>query len=96
LIPRSAAGKWRTALAVLHDRIFAESTNFHPFEAAVDLPPSPLDLMLVDDEVFVYSYGLTPIYPLHHTEGSQLASRPTPVLISHFGKSHFSLAISPR
>lgn len=52
LIPRSSAGKWKTELLKLHYRIFAESANFHQFEANPDLPLPPLDLMLVDDEVF--------------------------------------------
>jgi hypothetical protein len=34
-------------------RKFAESANFHQFEAAIALPLPPVDLMLVDDEVFV-------------------------------------------
>ena len=53
LIPRSAAGKWRMALIALEYRIFGESANFHQFEAGIDLPLPPVDLMLVDDEVFV-------------------------------------------
>jgi hypothetical protein len=52
LIPRSSAGEWKIELLKLHYRIFAESANFHQFEASPDLPLSPLDLMLVDDEVF--------------------------------------------
>lgn len=52
LIPRSAAGKWRAELITLHYRIFAESPNFHQFEASPGLPLPPLDLMLVDDEVY--------------------------------------------
>jgi hypothetical protein len=32
---------------------FAESANFHQFETAIALPLPPVDLMLVDDEVFV-------------------------------------------
>ncbi|MEO7100894.1 MAG: hypothetical protein ABI162_16160 [Luteolibacter sp.] len=52
LIPRSSAGKWRTELAQLRYRLFAESANFHQFEAHPELPLPPLDLMLVDDEVF--------------------------------------------
>lgn len=52
LIPRSAAGQWKTELAKLGYRIFAESRNFHQFEAPPGLPLPPLDLMLVDDEVF--------------------------------------------
>jgi hypothetical protein len=40
-------------LCALDYRIFAESANFHQFEAAIALPLPPVDLMLVDDEVFV-------------------------------------------
>lgn len=52
LIPRSSAGRWKAELLQLHYRIFAESTNFHQFEASPGLPLPPLDLMLVDDGVF--------------------------------------------
>ena len=33
-------------------RVFAEPENFHQYEATQDLPLAPLDLMLVDDEVY--------------------------------------------
>ncbi|MBC7981159.1 MAG: hypothetical protein H7Y36_11405 [Armatimonadetes bacterium] len=52
LIPRSSAGKWKTELFKLRYHLFAESANFHQFEAHPDLPLPPLDLMLVDDDVF--------------------------------------------
>lgn len=52
LIPRSSAGRWQAELLKLHYRIFAESANFHQFEAPPGLPLPPLDLMLVDDGVF--------------------------------------------
>ena len=52
LIPRSSAGKWRNELAKLHFHLFAESPNFHQYEAADELPLPPVDLMLIDDEVF--------------------------------------------
>ena len=52
LIPRSSAGKWKAELLKLRYRIFAESANFHQFESPPELPLPPLDLMLVDDEVF--------------------------------------------
>jgi hypothetical protein len=52
LIPRSAAGLWKDELLKLRYHVFAESANFHQFEAHPDLPLPPLDLMLVDDEVF--------------------------------------------
>jgi hypothetical protein len=52
LIPRSSAGRWQTELLNLRYRLFAESANFHQFEADPELPLPPLDLMLVDDEVF--------------------------------------------
>jgi hypothetical protein len=52
LIPRSSAGKWKADLATFNYRVFAESTNFMQFEASSGIPLPPLDLMLVDDEVF--------------------------------------------
>ena len=52
LIPRSAVGRWVAELSALHYRLFAESANFHQFEAPPGFPLPPLDLMLVDDEVF--------------------------------------------
>jgi len=52
LIPRSSASQWRTEILKLHYRLFAESANFHQFEPHPDFPLPPLDLMLVDDEVF--------------------------------------------
>lgn len=52
LIPRSSAENWRTELSQLRYRTFAESSNFHQYEAAAELPLPPVDLMLVDDEVF--------------------------------------------
>lgn len=53
LIPRSAAGDWNAALCGLSYRLFAESDNFHQYEAPADFPLPPIDLMLVDDEVFL-------------------------------------------
>lgn len=52
IIPRSAAGRWKAELLNLGYRIFAESANFHQFEAPPARSLPPLDLMLVDDEVF--------------------------------------------
>ena len=52
LVPRSSAGKWKTELANISYGIFAESANFMQFEASSGIPLPPLDLMLVDDEVF--------------------------------------------
>lgn len=52
LIPRSAAGKWRAELLNPRYRIFAESPNSHRFEAPPEFPLPPLNLMLVDDEIF--------------------------------------------
>ncbi len=48
LVPRSAAGRWKTVLSDLRYRLFAESANFHQYEAPHGFPL----LMLVDDEVF--------------------------------------------
>jgi hypothetical protein len=53
LIPRSAAGKWRAVLSELQYRLFAESANFHQYEAPQEFPLPPVDLMLVDDDVFL-------------------------------------------
>lgn len=47
IIPRSSAGKWRDELAKLRYRLFAESLNFHQYEASPELPLPPLDLMIV-------------------------------------------------
>jgi len=52
IIPRSSAGKWREELVKLRFHLFAESTNFQQYEAAGELPLPPVDLMLIDDEVF--------------------------------------------
>lgn len=52
LIPKSSAGQWKAELGKLRFGVFAESVNFLQFEAAADLPLPPIDLMLVDDEVF--------------------------------------------
>jgi hypothetical protein len=52
LIPRSAAGRWGAELTNLRYRKFGESSNFQQFEAAPEFPLPPVDLMLVDDEVF--------------------------------------------
>ena len=52
LIPRSAAMAWRSALSALSYRVYAESQHFHQYEASQDFPLAPLDLMLVDDDVY--------------------------------------------
>lgn len=52
LIPRSSAAKWREVLMGLNYRSFAESANFHQYEAPEEFPLPPVDLMLVDDAVF--------------------------------------------
>lgn len=39
-------------LVGLRYRIFAESPNFHQYEASAEVPLPPIDLMLVDDDVF--------------------------------------------
>ena len=52
LIPRSSASKWRELLMALNYRSFAENSNFHQYEAGGDLPLPPVDLMLVDDDVY--------------------------------------------
>lgn len=52
LIPKSSADRWKKEFLTLRYRIFAESANFLQFEAHPELPLPPVDLMLVDDEVF--------------------------------------------
>ena len=52
LIPRSSAERWKAEFLTLHYRVFAESTNFLQFEARSGFPLPPVDLMLVDDDVF--------------------------------------------
>ena len=52
LIPRSASMAWRSALMAMSYRVFAESESFHQYEATQDFPLAPVDLMLVDDDVF--------------------------------------------
>jgi hypothetical protein len=52
IIPRAAAVAWREALMGLSYRIFAESENFHQYEAGQEFPLAPVDLMLVDDDVY--------------------------------------------
>lgn len=65
LIPRSSAASWRAVLVELNYRLFAESPNFHQYEASPELPLPPVDLMLVDDAVFeVLMQGKTDIGPI--------------------------------
>lgn len=52
LIPRTASDAWKVALHELSYRLFAMSDNFHQYEAPPDFPLPPIDLMLVDDDVF--------------------------------------------
>ncbi|RYD30684.1 MAG: hypothetical protein EOP87_16205 [Verrucomicrobiaceae bacterium] len=52
LIPRSSAESWRIELVSLRYRLFSESPNFQQYEASPDFPLPPVDLMLVDDNVF--------------------------------------------
>jgi hypothetical protein len=52
IIPRSAADLWRNEMLNLRYHLFAKSPNFHQYEACLDLPLPPVDLMLVDDEIF--------------------------------------------
>jgi hypothetical protein len=52
LIPRSSVETWRHELAAFHYRVFHESINFLQFESSPELPLPPLDLMVVEDEVF--------------------------------------------
>jgi hypothetical protein len=57
LIPRSAAESWGVELAALSYRTYSESPNFLQFEAHPEFPLPPVDLMLVDDEVFQTLYA---------------------------------------
>lgn len=52
LIPRSAAAAWKAELSTLGFRPYAETGNFLQFEALPGLPLPPVDLMLVDEDVF--------------------------------------------
>lgn len=52
LIPRSASAGWRNELLALGYKLFAESSSFLQFEPKPDWPLPPVDLMLVDEEVF--------------------------------------------
>jgi hypothetical protein len=52
LIPRSSAEEWRKELILLRYRVFAESRGFLQFEPSPELLLPPVDLMLVDDDVF--------------------------------------------
>lgn len=52
LIPRSSAGVWKSELSQLGFIPYAETANFIQLEAQPGLPLPPIDLMLVDGEVF--------------------------------------------
>ena len=52
LIPRSASETWKRVLSNMSYRLFAESANFQQYEAPQAFPLPPVDLMLVDDEVY--------------------------------------------
>jgi hypothetical protein len=52
LIPRGAAHLWKSELSKLGYRTYAETTNFLQFEPLSGLPLPPVDLMLVDGDVF--------------------------------------------
>lgn len=52
IIPRSSAQDWNAALVGLRYRKFSESANFLQYEAPSDFPLPPIDLMLVDEDVF--------------------------------------------
>lgn len=52
LIPRSSVEEWRREFHALGFRVFAETRNFLQFETSPDFPLPPVDLMIVDDEVF--------------------------------------------
>lgn len=52
LIPRGAAEAWKAELTKLGFQPYAETDNFLQFEAQPGLPLPPVDLMLVDEDVF--------------------------------------------
>lgn len=52
LVPRSSAARWKETLLGMNYRSYAESANFHQYEAGEGFPLPPIDLMLVDDAVF--------------------------------------------
>ncbi|MEP2775891.1 MAG: hypothetical protein ABJQ29_07040 [Luteolibacter sp.] len=52
LIPRSATEDWKRELSQLRYSPYAETGNFLQFEAHPTFPLPPIDLMIVDDEVF--------------------------------------------
>lgn len=56
LIPRHGADLWKSELSNLGFRPYAETANFLQFEALPGLPLPPVDLMLVDDDVFQTLY----------------------------------------
>ncbi len=52
LIPRSSAQRWEEKLTSIAYLPFARSSNFLQFEASAGFPLPPIDLMLVDIDVF--------------------------------------------
>lgn len=52
LIPRSASNPWNRVLSDMDYRLFAEPAHFKQYEAPQAFALSPVDLMLVDDEVY--------------------------------------------
>ena len=52
LIPGSASEQWKRVLSDMNYRLFAESANFQQYEAPQAFPLPPVDLMLVDDQVY--------------------------------------------
>lgn len=57
LIPRSSAELWGKCLLSISYRAFAISANFQQYEAINDFPLPPIDLMLVDDDVYEVLYA---------------------------------------
>ncbi len=52
LIPRGSAQAWKAALLEMGFKPYAETPNFIQFESGPGLPLPPVDLMLVDADVF--------------------------------------------
>jgi hypothetical protein len=68
LIPRPSAPAWRDQLLPLGYTVHSENENFVQLEAKPDWPLPPIDLMLVDDDVF----------RMLHEERHDLSELPTP------------------
>lgn len=57
LIPRCSADFWGKCLQSISYRPFAISANFQQYEPTNDFPLPPIDLMLLDDDVYEVLYA---------------------------------------